>query len=150
MEKPEDYLREVLLSFRDIHQETRGILNTAALEKDITIVQLHVANIIKTHPGITSVEVAKEMRLGKSTISGIISRMIDGGHVLKTPSDQDARSYGLTLTESGKEKVKATYDIYLKYLLPILDVPREDLAQLLTIHQQILTIIDEVKANGTF
>lgn len=141
------FLKNVLLSFRDIHRETRGILNNAALEKDITIVQLLLANIIKQQPGISPAAVTKEMRLGKSTISGIITRMSDAGYLNKQADPDDCRSYGLFLTSLGEKKVAETYDIYVNSLVPLLAIPTEELVQLLETHQKILAIIDEVKAN---
>ncbi|WEG73627.1 MarR family winged helix-turn-helix transcriptional regulator [Vagococcus intermedius] len=141
----EDYLKTILLSFRDIHQETRTILNGAAMKKDITIVQLLVANIIKKNPQSTLNQVAKEMRLGKSTVSGIVSRMVNSGYILKEEDPSDRRNTLLSLSLSGEQKVSETYDIYLKNLLPILEIDPEKLADLLTTHQQILTILDEVK-----
>lgn len=141
------YLKNVLLSFRDIHRETRGILNTAALEKNITIVQLLLANIVKQQPGISPAAVTKEMRLGKSTISGIITRMTEAGYLNKQVDPDDCRSYGLFLTSSGEKKVADTYDIYVNSLVPLLAIPKEELDKLLKTHQKILSIIDEVKAN---
>lgn len=145
LQENEDYLKTILLSFRDIHQETRTILNAAAKKKDITIVQLLVANIIKKRPNITLNHLAKEMRLGKSTVSGIVSRMVNSGYIVKEEDPKDRRNTLLTLTLSGKQKVSETYDIYLKNLLPLLEIEPEKLADLLATHQQILTILDEVK-----
>lgn len=145
LQENEDYLKTILLSFRDIHQETRTILNAAAKKKDITIVQLLVANIIKKRPNITLNHLAKEMRLGKSTVSGIVSRMVNSGYIVKEEDPEDRRNTLLTLTLSGKQKVSETYDIYLKNLLPLLEIEPEKLADLLATHQQILTILDEVK-----
>lgn len=149
METEQDslFLKEILVSFRDIHHETRSILNHAALKKDITIVQLLLANIVKQQPGISPISVTKEMRLGKSSISGIISRMVESKFLIKELDSNDSRSYKLYLTTLGEQKVAETYDIYVTSLLPLLKIPKEDLIHLLETHHKILTLIDEVKTN---
>ncbi|EDN7353793.1 MarR family transcriptional regulator [Listeria monocytogenes] len=128
----------------------RNILNEAALTKNITIVQLLVANIIHNKPGISPAKIANEMNLGKSTVSGIINRIVKNGFATKIQSAENRRSYGLHLTQLGKDKVNKTYDISVKHLMPLLDIPKADLDHLLNVHNQILQIIGEVKTNGYY
>lgn len=142
-----EFLKEVLLSFRTIHNKTRVVLNSETAKKDITIVQLLLAHIVKDTPGISPNEATKAMFLGKSTISGLVSRMIDSGYLKKEQDPVDSRSYGLYLTDSGQKKVAETYDVYIQTLLPILSLPREELNQLILTHKKIIGIIDEVTAH---
>ncbi|EAC3180762.1 hypothetical protein KQY60_000915 [Listeria monocytogenes] len=64
----------------------RNILNEAALTKNITIVQLLVANIIQNKSGISPAKIANEMHLGKSTASGIINCIVKNGFATKIQS----------------------------------------------------------------
>lgn len=137
-------LKTVLLSFREIHQKTRHILNAAAMEKNITIVQLLIADIIKHSPGINSQDIAKEMRLAKSTVSGTVNRMITANFITTEADLQDKRSHKLYITDLGMKKIRATYDIYLENLASLLDIGPEKIETLLSIHHDLLTKIDEV------
>lgn len=137
-------LKTLLLSFREVHQKTRHILNAAAMEKEITIVQLLIADIIKHSPGIHSQDVAKEMKLAKSTVSGTINRMVTAGFITTTEHPQDKRCHQLYVTECGLKKIRETYDIYLENLSSLLDIGPEKMKTLLSIHDDLLTKIDEV------
>jgi DNA-binding MarR family transcriptional regulator len=47
-------------------------------------------------------ELAERTFTHQSTVSGVVSRLVDGGYVTRTPSQEDRRRMELSLTSKGK------------------------------------------------
>ncbi|MEK4248787.1 MarR family winged helix-turn-helix transcriptional regulator [Paenibacillus sp. FSL W7-1287] len=71
------------------------------LPNDITPEQLFILRYLKRNNDVSSSELADLLCVGKSTITSIISRMVNKGYVVRTPSQEDRRVVYLSLTEEG-------------------------------------------------
>lgn len=71
------------------------------LPNDITPEQLFILRYLKRNNNVSSSELADLLCVGKSTITSIISRMVNKGYVVRTPSQEDRRVVYLSLTEEG-------------------------------------------------
>jgi DNA-binding MarR family transcriptional regulator len=61
---------------------------------------------IKYAPGVTVGELAAEERVSTAAMSKRVSRLERDGLVARTPSEQDRRCVGLTLTEEGQRTLR--------------------------------------------
>ncbi|MCM3635531.1 MarR family winged helix-turn-helix transcriptional regulator [Paenibacillus camelliae] len=71
------------------------------LPNDITPEQLFILRYLKRNNDVSSSELADLLCVGKSTITSVISRMVNKGYVVRTPSQEDRRVVYLSLTEEG-------------------------------------------------
>lgn len=75
-----------------------------ALPSDITPEQLFILRYLKRNTDVSSSELADLLCVGKSSITSIISRMVNKGHVVRIPSQEDRRVVYLSLTEEGERQ----------------------------------------------
>jgi DNA-binding MarR family transcriptional regulator len=59
--------------------------------------------LIRANPGISQIELAKELGIDKATMVGLTDRLEAAGWVVRTRSREDRRRYGLTLTAAGQK-----------------------------------------------
>lgn len=90
-----------------------------------TKMELHVLLLVQTQPDIVLGEIRERLGVPNSTLTGVIDRMEKRGLVERTISARDRRSYGLKLTNKGKE------------------IRREHDRVLLMISSKILATLDE-------
>ncbi|WP_163653419.1 MarR family winged helix-turn-helix transcriptional regulator [Listeria sp. PSOL-1] len=143
----EKLVREVILSFREVQRKTHYFLAEEASRREITVMQLLALSTIKKEPHLTLGELAERMKLGKSTVSGIVDRLVKAGFLSRTRNDQNRRTLNLKLTEMGDQKATETYDLFFKRLDPILEIDEKELQNMLKTHHKILTILEREGAN---
>lgn len=90
-----------------------------------TKMELHVLLLVQTQPDIVLGEIRERLGVPNSTLTGVIDRVEKRGLVERTISARDRRSYGLKLTDKGKE------------------IRREHDRVLLMISSKILATLDE-------
>jgi DNA-binding MarR family transcriptional regulator len=69
----------------------------------VSKMELHILLLIQSQPDIVLGEVRDKLDVPNSTLTGVIDRMEKQGLVERTISQRDRRSYGLEMTEKGKE-----------------------------------------------
>ena len=79
-----------------------GFLDKTIAGTDLSGSGVHAMMEIGLNPGITAKEISTKLKLEKSTISRLIKSLEARGGITQTRSQSDGRSFGLTLTESGK------------------------------------------------
>jgi DNA-binding MarR family transcriptional regulator len=107
--------------------------------------QFKVLRTLQEEPNISLGELADRLQVGNSTMSGIVERLVKAGYLLRERSEDDRRTLLLRLTEEGKERQNQTYDIFMKRMSKILEIPDKEIEQLLQLHQ---LIIEKIKPNG--
>jgi DNA-binding MarR family transcriptional regulator len=70
--------------------------------------QLFVLRQINAAPGLSIGELAARTLAGQSTVSEVVSRLIDAGLVSRRASTSDARQAKLTLTARGRGAIRDT------------------------------------------
>ena len=78
--------------------------------------------IITHEEGLTPMCLSKIMGVNKTIISRVIDSLNQGGYVVKTKDPRDKRSYFVSITELGREKVDKIYEYYLS---PIYELRRK-------------------------
>ncbi len=71
--------------------------------KGTTKIELHILLLVQSQPDIVLGEIRDRLDVPNSTLTGIIDRMEKQGLVRRTISARDRRSYGLEMTEKGRE-----------------------------------------------
>jgi DNA-binding MarR family transcriptional regulator len=94
-----DRLRPVLLRLaRELRREARAV--------GVSPSQVSLLGEIKYSPGIGVNELAERERMSPAAMSGHVEKLVAAGFVLRTPSDQDRRRVGLTLTDEGRRVIR--------------------------------------------
>jgi DNA-binding MarR family transcriptional regulator len=94
-----DRLRPVLLRVgRELRREAR--------EAGVSPEQVSLLVAIKYHPGTGVRELAARERVSPPALSNRVDRLAQDGLVARTPSADDRRRVGLTLTEAGQRVLR--------------------------------------------
>lgn len=96
--------------------------------------------------GVPISSIAAQLRMGKSSLTGLIDRMEASGLVHRKPSDKDARSIEVFLRKEGralaKRTVQGTRKANAELLAPFSEAERQIIARFLThVSSEATTII---------
>lgn len=78
--------------------------------------------LLTNKEGLTPMKLSKIMGINKTIISRIIDSLNQGGYVVKTKDPKDKRSYFVSITQQGIEKVDK---IYTYHLSPIYELRKK-------------------------
>ncbi len=84
----------------------RDFLHTVA-EGEIRPGMFSAIVLVRANPGISQIELAKELGIDKATMVGLTDRLEDAGWVVRKRSREDRRRHGLTVTASGQKIYRA-------------------------------------------
>lgn len=135
-------MKEVIFSFREVQRKTHHVLAEEAANREITTTQLLAIRELQRESELTLGELAERMKLGKSTVSGIVDRLVKAGFLKRTRNESNRRALSLELTEKGATKAEETYHVFFNRLEPILEIGEERLKEMLEMHQEIITILE--------
>jgi MarR family transcriptional regulator, temperature-dependent positive regulator of motility len=74
---------------------------------DLTPVQYAALATIKTNPGIDQITLAGLIAYDRTTITGVVDRLVQKGLLLRRASSRDRRARELELTEAGRRTLRA-------------------------------------------
>ncbi|PKG25583.1 MarR family winged helix-turn-helix transcriptional regulator [Niallia nealsonii] len=135
---------ELLRSYANINKAYFQLLKVDAERMGITVVQLKTMYRISAHPNTGLGELAEILRLTKSTVSGVIDRLVHQGLVERTIPSTDRRAVNLKLTDKGQETLKQLFEgktVVSEKMHKIMNMPKEDINKLLSLNNQILSIL---------
>ena len=99
---------------QEISLFSRQIIHRATKEYEIPAQYLDLLSQLLIHKeGLTPMQLSKIMGVNKTIISRVIDKLNNGGYVIKTKDEIDKRSYIVSITELGIEKVDKIYTYYL-------------------------------------
>ena len=73
---------------------------------DLTPVQYAALAAIKTNPGIDQVTLAGLIAYDRTTITGVVDRLVQKGLLVRNPSSRDRRARELQITDAGKRTLR--------------------------------------------
>ena len=73
---------------------------------DLTPVQYAALATIKANPGIDQITLAGLIAYDRTTITGVVDRLVQKGLLVRRPSPRDRRSRELQLTEEGRKTLR--------------------------------------------
>ena len=75
---------------------------------DLTPVQYAALSAIRTNPGIDQVTLAGLIAYDRTTITGVVDRLVQKGLLVRHPSSRDRRARELQITEAGKRTLRGS------------------------------------------
>jgi MarR family transcriptional regulator, transcriptional regulator for hemolysin len=91
--------------------------------------------------GLSQIELARVMDIGKVTLGGLIDRLEKNGLVMRVPDDADRRSKRVRLSKNGNALLRRMESVGVKVNLQIMQgiTPEEE--------QQLIHILSKMKRN---
>ena len=74
---------------------------------DLTPVQYAALAAVGSHPGMDQATLAGAIAYDRTTITGVVDRLVQKGLVVRNASDRDRRAHALEITEAGRETLRA-------------------------------------------
>ena len=135
---------EILESFSEINRVIYRIVKTDADRVGITVVQLKALHLISLNPNIGLGELAEKLKLTNSTVSGVIDRLVHHKMVERVVPPENRRSVSIHLTDNGKGILEyfMSDSLLIRKLNRLLNMPKEDIEQLLQLHKNVLSILN--------
>jgi DNA-binding MarR family transcriptional regulator len=134
---------QILMALRRI---TRAIdLRSRTLLQDygLTAPQLTTLNTISRLKSVTVGDIAKEIHLGKPTVTGILNRLERRRLIQRTRGDQDRRSVVVSLTSEGEQILSTAPSLLQDEFQQELDKLKEwERTQILATLQRIADMMD--------
>jgi DNA-binding MarR family transcriptional regulator len=104
--KAEADVRLILDHFRRIVRVLRESSRAAEQRFGLTGAQLFVLQALAQQPSQSLTDLATQTRTHQSTVSVVVSRLVERGLVARTAAADDARRLELTLTRAGRDLVR--------------------------------------------
>ncbi|MFD2701546.1 MarR family winged helix-turn-helix transcriptional regulator [Paenibacillus shunpengii] len=133
-----DEMYQIFSSFRQVNQSFHRLFWKQEEEMEITRIQMLVLSILIEHPNIGLAELAELCHMGSSTTSGVVDRLVKAELVERDRCLHDRRSLELQVTVKGREVQKRVYELWMSKVSHMMDLPREDIDNLLRIHSLML------------
>jgi DNA-binding MarR family transcriptional regulator len=132
-------LRPVLLRVgRELRREAR--------EAGVSPEQVSLLVAIKYSPGIGVRELAARERVSPPALSNRVDRLEQDGLVARTPSDDDRRRVGLTLTDEGRRVLRRVRSRRTAWLVTRLgQLSSEELASIEAAVEPLALLLDEAE-----
>src|SRR5262249_17957010 len=107
-----DVLNEIaaLYQFRDINKRLYGTL---------TVSQSYCLRVLYFKGARTMTELATELGVRLSTITGVIDQLETRGLAVRTAHPNDRRSLHVALTPKGRKLYQAAHEAFLSHLEPL-------------------------------
>lgn len=141
METEHEAVTHVMRSFRKVNRALFHLLREEADILDLTALQLLVLKKLSKHQDIGLGELAEDLQVGNSTMSGVVERLVTAGLIIRERSSEDRRLLTMRLTPQGEKKQKEAFggeSLLWKKLSRVLEIPEKDLNHLLQTHEQML------------
>lgn len=135
---------EIMESFTLINKAIYRLVKEDADRIGITVVQLKAIYMLSLNPNISLGELAEKLRLTNSTVSGVIDRLVQSGLVDRSVPPENRRMVSIHLTEKGKNMLDNYFlseSILIKKLNEVMNLPSEEIEQLLRLHKLILSTL---------
>ncbi|MZQ82950.1 MarR family transcriptional regulator [Paenibacillus sp. 5J-6] len=135
---------QIFHTYREVNQAFYQVLSKVAQRHGLTPLQLIVLRILEEFPGIRLMELSEKLKLGNSTSSGIVDRMVKSGLVTRERTESDRRAMMLRLSDKGAALWEESNATRMKMLRPLLGLSEEDQEQLYRVQNKILMILKNI------
>lgn len=135
--------KKALSQNRRFRKVTQQLSNEVAQKYQITYTQLLTIGILKNEPGLDLNQLAARLHLSKSSVSGIVERLLHNGVIVKTKQIQDQRRLAIELTAQGKALQQATHQAFYDRLAPIVAASRAQMEAYVELQAKIIHYFEE-------
>jgi DNA-binding MarR family transcriptional regulator len=116
----------------------QGVLTELAAENDLSLTQLRLLGILRDREP-TMLDLARHLKLEKSSVTGLIDRAVKRGLVERVAAPHDGRATHVRLTASGHELAAAGTARVQESLSALLaPLPPRDRARLATLAEAVV------------
>lgn len=138
-------LHEIVDSFREVKQLFFQLMSDMSCRFGVTGIQLMTLKALRDRPEIGLGELAEHMRLGSSTVSGVIDRLVKAELVIRERPANNRRVLVLKLSEKGEQVLQDADSAYRQYLSGLNDLDPEELQVMLQAHRKIIKKLEKVR-----
>ncbi|GJM80224.1 MAG: MarR family transcriptional regulator [Paenibacillus sp.] len=138
-------MHDIVESFREVKRAFYQLLSKQAEPFGITGIQFMTLKRIQNNPQIGVTELADQLRMGNSTVSGVVDRLVKAGLVVRERLDEDRRSVVLQITDKGMEVYRQTDLEYTKAITSVLETAEKDIDHMLQTHHKIIASLEKVR-----
>jgi DNA-binding MarR family transcriptional regulator len=138
---------DLIYGFRELKRTFHQIVSRQAEKAGITAIQFYALSALREQPELGMSELAEQLHLGNSSLSGVIDRMEKAGYVERKRSSTDRRSVTLHLTEEGREVEKRASLLFKEAISKLEVIPQEDINHLIRTFRSIIQLL-EVEKEG--
>ncbi len=138
-------LHEIVDSFREVKQLFFQLMSDMSCRFGVTGIQLMTLKALRDRPEIGLGELAEHMRLGSSTVSGVIDRLVKAELVIRERPANNRRVLVLKLSEKGEQVLQDADSAYRQYLSGLNDLDPEELQVMLRAHRKIIKKLEKVR-----
>jgi DNA-binding MarR family transcriptional regulator len=117
----ERLLRHVLVEQERLASIVLRSLSSTWLAVDLTMPQLKTLLIVVQEAGTTGSHLSRCLRVGLSTVTGIVDRLCEQGLVARTVAPQDRRATRVTATAAGQRLVGRLYRVRRERMARVLE-----------------------------
>jgi len=137
----------ILDSIRRLVRLLRLTDRAAQTELGLSGAQLFVLHELDKTPAMSLSELAAKTRTDQSSVSVVVRRLVESGHVMRERDQRDARRLVLTLTKSGRALAEKSPPVTQEKIIEILDrMQPADRRRFADLFSQIIEELGE--ANG--
>jgi len=113
--------QRILDSIRRLVRLLRLTDRAAQSELGLSGAQLFVLHELGKTPALSLFELAEKTRTDQSSVSVVITRLVDGGYVTRDRDRRDARRLVLTLTKTGQAIADKSPPVAQERIIEVLD-----------------------------
>lgn len=135
--------------FRAAYWQVVHDLDTARLQQweysRLTLPQLRVLSQVRRAPGITTGQLARCIGITVSTTSGLVSKLVDRGLVVRGSSRDDRRQIPLELSEAGQRLAGELAETTRPFLKAVAEELGDELADVVTALETLAAATAQVR-----
>ena len=138
-----DWLK--MLEYKQALSHLSRELLTQNQEKTLTASELEILSILYLYPEeSTPLELSRKSGMKKEAVSRCLKQLFNKDCITKEKHPSDERSYLLSLTQTGNDKLKENYSIILK---PLYDLQRQLGGDFKTLFELIISANKSIEKN---
>jgi len=99
-----EYSNKIIDHLNSIHKNLKELITDNSKKKDFTVPQILLMHELYHYPNITLNELSDRLNLSKSTVSGIIKRLVQQDIVTRTIPEENRRIVNLSLSPEVQKK----------------------------------------------
>ncbi|MBA2124967.1 MarR family transcriptional regulator [Hyphomicrobium methylovorum] len=109
-----DAQRSIIHLLRRVDQCAAQLYSTEASDSDLTLRQLAILTAISQEPDLSQTDLVVKTGIDRSTVAGIVSRLIGKGLLERRRSPEDGRAYCVRLSKRGVKAIAGADRIYTR------------------------------------
>lgn len=136
-----DTQRSILHLLRRVDQCAAQLYSTEASDSDLTLRQLSILTAISQEPNLSQTDLVTKTGIDRSTVAGIVSRLISKGLLERRRSPDDGRAYCVKLSKRGIKAIAGADRLYTRIEKKLLaGLPATEANQFVTSLKTILSL----------